>query len=182
MPEQHFTQPPPRFIRGVAGQGAGGEGHRPPVDLREHPVDDPGPRLRREDEKRRFHPTELGMHGQRPARRVLPRHPQRRRSPRGWRTSSTRSRRARQTGSQLLRRFYAPFKIDLEQGRGRDARRQARGAARPSTCARSAASRWSSSGAATASSSPARGYPECKNTKEFMRDEDGTITVGRGRD
>src|SRR5262249_54070341 len=32
-------------LRGDAGQGAGGEGHRPPVDLRGDPVDGAGPRL-----------------------------------------------------------------------------------------------------------------------------------------
>ena len=36
-------------LGGDAGQGAGGEGHRPAVDLRGHPVDHPGPRLRREE-------------------------------------------------------------------------------------------------------------------------------------
>ena len=49
------------LLRGDAGQGARGEGHRPPVDLRGDPVDDPGPRLRREDARARLHPTELGM-------------------------------------------------------------------------------------------------------------------------
>ena len=40
------------LLRGDAGQGAGREGHRPPVDLRGHPVDHPGPRLRREEGRR----------------------------------------------------------------------------------------------------------------------------------
>ena len=37
------------ILGGDAGQGAGGEGDRPPVDLRGDPVDGPGPRLRREE-------------------------------------------------------------------------------------------------------------------------------------
>ena len=37
------------LLGGDAGQGAGGEGDRAAVDLRGHPVDHPGPRLRREE-------------------------------------------------------------------------------------------------------------------------------------
>ena len=46
--------------RGDAGQGARGEGHRPAVDLRGHPVDHPG-RGYVEKKEARFHPTELGV-------------------------------------------------------------------------------------------------------------------------
>ena len=44
LPEQHFTQPPPRFTRGVAGEDARGARHRPPVHLRVDHRHDPAPR------------------------------------------------------------------------------------------------------------------------------------------
>ena len=100
--------------RSVAGQGAGREGHRPAVDLRDHLVDDPGPRLRREA-RGALPPDRRSAEGERAARRVVPRHPGRRPSPRRWRTSSTRSKRARATGKKLLGDFYSPFKMDLEK-------------------------------------------------------------------
>jgi len=43
-PEQHFTEPPPRFSE--PGQGAGGTRHRPAVDLRLDHQDPAGPRVR----------------------------------------------------------------------------------------------------------------------------------------
>ena len=46
LPEQHFTQPPPRYTEATLVQGAGGERHRPAQHLRADPLDDPGPRLR----------------------------------------------------------------------------------------------------------------------------------------
>ena len=47
-------QPAGALHRGDAGQGAGGAGHRPPVDLRLDPRHDPGPRLRATTAARRW--------------------------------------------------------------------------------------------------------------------------------
>ena len=46
---------------GDAGEGAGGEGHRPPEHLRADHVDDPGPRLRRDARAALLKPTDLGF-------------------------------------------------------------------------------------------------------------------------
>ena len=46
--EQKFTQPPRAVQRGDAGQGAGRERHRPPLDLRRDPRHPHRPQLRRE--------------------------------------------------------------------------------------------------------------------------------------
>ena len=79
LPEQHFTQPPPRFTPGDAHQGAGGEGHRPPVDLR---VSIMGTILNKEyvveDDAAAAAPDRARLPGHRPAGRVVPRRPQRR--------------------------------------------------------------------------------------------------------
>ena len=58
--EQHFTEPPPRFSRSLAGQGARGARHRPPVDLRLHHLDAARPRVRGSMDARRFTATDIG--------------------------------------------------------------------------------------------------------------------------
>ena len=46
QPDGHATKPPARYTEAVAGQGAGGARHRPPVDVRLDHRHDPRPRLR----------------------------------------------------------------------------------------------------------------------------------------
>ena len=70
-----------------------------------------------------------------------------------------------------LNQFWKKFEEGPEEGPEGDGERQGHGGRRPTRSATSAASRWSSSGAATASSSPAQGYPECKNTRQLAGGE-----------
>ena len=53
-PEGHATNPPPRYTEPQPDQGAGGPGHRPAVHLRVDHPDDPGPRVRVEEGRRRW--------------------------------------------------------------------------------------------------------------------------------
>ena len=76
--------------RGVAGQGAGGAGHRPPLDVRVDHADDPGPRLRGEA-RPGADPVVPGVRGGRPARGALPAGWSTTTSPPRWRPSSTTS-------------------------------------------------------------------------------------------
>ena len=116
MPEQHFTQPPPRFseaslVKELEEKGIG----RPSTYAAIlSTIQDRGYVEKKEG---RFHPTELGIDGQRPARR--------RASP----TSSARDFTAQmeeqldqvEEGTadwvKLLDDFYAPFKLDLEKAK-----------------------------------------------------------------
>ena len=81
---------------------------------------------------------------------------------RPWRRSSTRSRRARDNLLNTLNQFWKKFEKDLEHAPSRDEGRQGASRRRPTRSATSAARPWSSSGAATASSSPARAIPSAR--------------------
>ena len=91
-------QPAAALHRGEPGQDARRAGHRPPVDLREHHLDDHRPRLR--------HPARPGARAELdrvqrrpPARGVLRATWSNTTSPPRWRTTSTASPAARPTGS-----------------------------------------------------------------------------------
>ena len=155
--------------RGVAGQGARREGHRPPVDLRQHPVDDPGPRLRREDAKGASIRPTLGTMVNDLLVESFPdildvtftaqmedELDQVEEGAADW--------------VEAARRLLRAVQGRPRQGGRAHARPQARGDPDRASRARSAARRWSSSGAATASSSPAAAIPSARTRKEFMRD------------
>ena len=74
----------------------------------------------------------------------------------------------------LLRDFYGPFKIDLEKAKieMRDVKREE---TPTDTSARSAARPWSSSGAATATSWPARATPSAATPRSSPAAADGSI-------
>ena len=162
-------------LRGDAGQGAGGEGHRPAVDVRGDPVDHPGPRLRRE-EGGAPSPDRARRDGQRPAREELPRDRQHRlHRADGGAARSGRGRR-RPTGSSCSTAFYTPFKIDLEKAKieMRDVKREEKPTDEVcEKCGKPMVIKWGRNGHFLACS----GYPECRNTKEFTRNADGSLTV-----
>ena len=100
--------------RGLAGEGARGARHRPPLHLRHHHLDAPGPRVRGDGQ---------------PALRA-DRHRQDRRaasspvtstatwstaSPRRWRTSWMRCRAARRSWTTPLEKFWKPFIHQVEK-------------------------------------------------------------------
>jgi DNA topoisomerase-1 len=77
---------------------------------------------------------------------------------------------------KLLGDFYAPFKIDLEKAavEMRDLKREETPTDfKCEKCQSPMVIKWGRNGEFLACS----GYPECKNTKEFLRKEDGTIEI-----
>ena len=77
---------------------------------------------------------------------------------------------------KLLERFYGPFQKDLEQAQTtmRDLKREEIPTDHKcEKCGSTMVIKWGRNGEFLACS----GYPECKNTKEFTRKEDGTIEI-----
>ena len=113
-PEQHFTQPPPRFSEATLVKELEEKGIGRPSTYAAimSTIQDRG---YVEKKEARLYPTELGMlvNGllvdAASPRSSAPT------SPRRWRSSSTRSRRARADWVKLLEAFYKPFKLDLEK-------------------------------------------------------------------
>ncbi|TMA47089.1 MAG: type I DNA topoisomerase, partial [Deltaproteobacteria bacterium] len=173
VPEQHFTQPPPRFTQATLIKELEEDGIGRPSTYasivgtilnREYVV---------EDEQKRLRPTELGflvtdllvesfpdvlnveftagMEGQLDAIEE-----------------------GREHWVAAMRRFWEPFSRDLEKAdvEMRDVKREER----PTDlacekCGKPMVIKWGRRGEFLACS----GYPECKNTKNFTREEDGTI-------
>jgi DNA topoisomerase-1 len=76
----------------------------------------------------------------------------------------------------LLRRFYQPFKVDLDKAavEMRDVKREEIPTEHKcEKCGATMVIKWGRNGSFLACS----GYPECKNTKEFIKHPDGTVEV-----
>jgi DNA topoisomerase-1 len=77
---------------------------------------------------------------------------------------------------KLLGRFYVPFKNDLDHAdeHMRDLKREEIATEHVcEKCGKPMVIKWGRNGEFLACT----GYPECKNTKEFVRNDDGTITI-----
>jgi DNA topoisomerase-1 len=77
---------------------------------------------------------------------------------------------------QLLKTFYGPFKLDLEKAKVE--MRNLKAEEKPTDevcekCGKPMVIKWGRNGHFLACS----GYPECRNTKEFTRNADGSLTV-----
>ncbi len=173
LPEQHFTQPPPRFtqatlIKELEEKGIG----RPSTYAsimgtildKEYVV---------EDDQRRLKPTELGflvtdlLVGSFPDVLNVE-------FTAGMEDELDRIEEGQEHYVDTLRRFWGPFAKDLEQAevQMRDVKREER----PTDlvcekCGQPMVIKWGRRGEFLACS----GYPECKNTMNFRRDDDGTI-------
>jgi DNA topoisomerase I len=173
LPEQHFTQPPPRFtqatlIKELEEKGIG----RPSTYAsimgtilnKEYVV---------EDEQKRLRPTELGglvtdllvesfpdvLNVEFTA---------------GMEDELDLIEEGKEPWVAAMRRFWTPFSKDLERAQVemRDVKREER----PTDlvcdrCGKPMVIKWGRRGEFLACS----GYPECRNTTNFTRDEDGTI-------
>ena len=151
LPEQHFTQPPPRFTEASLVKTLEELGIGRPVDVRVDHLDDPGPRVR-PPRGPAVLPRGRRRGRDRQAGRALPRHRRRRTSRRRWRRSSTRSPRADLRWVQVLRRVLT----DRSSARSRRRRtsssatsrsstrtaRSARGGARARAACRSSSGRY----------------------------------------
>ncbi len=97
-------------------------------------------------------------------------------SPRRWRSSWTRSRTAPPTGSSCCRGSTTPFKIDLDKAKieMRDVKREEQKTDEVcEKCGKPMVIKWGRNGHFLACS----GYPDCRNTKEYTRNSDGSLTV-----
>jgi DNA topoisomerase-1 len=77
---------------------------------------------------------------------------------------------------KLLDGFYAPFKLDLEKAKieMRDVKREEEATSEVcEKCGKPMVIKWGRNGHFLACS----GYPDCRNTKEFTRKADGTLTI-----
>lgn len=175
LPEQHFTQPPPRFsqatlIKELEEKGIG----RPSTYAsimgtilnKEYVV---------EDKSRRLRPTELGMLV---TELLVDAFPDilNVEFTAGMEDQLDKIEEGQEPWLATMRRFYAPFAKDLEhvEERMRDVKR----GGQPTeilcpNCNSNMVIKWGRGGEFLACPN----YPECKSTKNFMRDDDGIIKV-----
>jgi DNA topoisomerase-1 len=174
-PAQHFTQPPPRFSQATLIR-----------ELEEKDIGRPstyasimqtilGKEYVQEDEQKRLYPTELGML----VTDLLVES-----FPDILNVEFTASMEDTLDGIEegtqdrvaALKRFYVPFSKDLTKAEAE--MRNVKAEERPTDlvcekCGQPMVIRWGRQGEFLA----CRGYPECKNTKNFTRDEDGEIKI-----
>jgi len=173
VPEQHFTQPPPRFtqatlIKELEEKGIG----RPSTYAsivgtilnKEYVIEDDGRRLKPTDLG--FLVTDLLVESFPDVLNVE--------FTAGMEDQLDRIEEGEEHYVDALRRFWGPFAKDLEQAevQMRDVKREER----PTDlvcekCGQPMVIKWGRRGEFLA----CRGYPECKNTKNFRRTDDGTI-------
>ena len=173
-PEQHFTQPPPRFseaslVRELEEKGIG----RPSTYATIlSTVQDRGYAEKREG---RLYPTELGI----VVNGLLVKS-----FPDIVNVDFTAKMEEQLDGVEegsadwikLLRDFYTPFEIDL--GRAKVEMRDLKREEQPTSevcekCAKPMVIKWGKNGYFLACT----GYPDCRNTKEYTRNADGSLTV-----
>src|SRR3989475_1357042 len=173
VPEQHFTQPPPRFtqatlIKELEEQGIG----RPSTY-----ASIMGTILNKEyvmeDEQRRLKPTELGFLVTDLLVESFP-DVLNVEVTAGMEDELDRIEEGQENWVQTMRRFWEPFAKDLEKAEVemRDVKREER----PTDlvcekCGQPMIIKWGRRGEFLA----CRGYPDCKNTMNFTRDDEGCI-------
>ncbi len=172
-PEQHFTQPPPRFSEATLVKELEENGIGRPSTYASIMATILNKEYVTEDEQRRLKPTELGflvtdllvesfpdiLNVEFTA---------------GMEDELDRIEEGQEPWVQALRRFWEPFSKDLEKAdvQMRDVKREERPTGIPcEKCGKPMVIKWGRRGEFLACS----GYPDCKNTKNFTRDEDGTI-------
>src|SRR5581483_6529902 len=173
LPEQHFTQPPPRFtqatlIKELEEQGIG----RPSTYAsimgtilnKEYVV---------EDEQRRLKPTELGFLVTDLLVESFP-DVLNVEFTAGMEEELDLIEEGKESWVRAMRRFWEPFAKDLERAEVhmRDVKREERPTGlKCEKCGNEMVIKWGRRGEVLA----CKGYPECKNTKNFTRAEDGTV-------
>ncbi len=173
-PEQHFTQPPPRFSEATLVKELEEKGIGRPSTYAAilSTVQDRGYVEKKEG---RLHPTELGVMVNGLLVKSFPDIVS---------TDFTAQMEERldkvEEGQQdwvkLLETFYAPFKLDLEKAKVemRDVKREEQPTDEVcEKCTKPMVIKWGRNGHFLACS----GYPDCRNTKEYTRNADGTLKV-----
>jgi DNA topoisomerase-1 len=173
-PEQHFTQPPPRFSEATLVKELEEKGIGRPSTYAAilSTVQDRGYVEKREG---RLHPTELGVMVNGLLVKSFP----------GIVSSDFTAQMEEQLDHvedgtadwvKLLEGFYAPFKLDLEKAKVemRDIKREEKATDQVcEKCGKPMVIKWGRNGHFLACS----GYPECRNTKEFTQNADGSLTI-----
>jgi DNA topoisomerase-1 len=173
-PEQHFTQPPPRFSEATLVKELEEKGIGRPSTYAAilSTIQDRGYVEKKEG---RLHPTELGVMVNGLLVKSFPEI-----------VSTDFTAQMEEQLDQveegqadwvkLLRAFYGPFKKDLEKAKVemRDVKREEQ----PTDeicekCGKGMVIKWGRNGSFLACS----GYPDCRNTKEFTRNADGSLTI-----
>ncbi len=175
LPEQHFTQPPPRFSQATLIKELEEKGIGRPSTYATIISTILNKEYVSEDKSRRLRPTELGflitdllvdafpdiLNVEFTA---------------GMEDELDKIEEGKEKWLAAMRRFYDPFKRDLEHAeeRMRDVKREGQPTDIPCpVCGAKMVIKWGRGGEFLACPN----YPKCKSTKNFTRDADGTIKV-----
>jgi DNA topoisomerase I len=176
-PDQHFTQPPPRFTQATLIKELEEKGIGRPSTYASIMNTILGKEYVQEDEQRRLFPTELGMLV---TDLLVVSFPDilNVEFTAGMEETLDGIEEGTQNWVQAMRIFYAPFSKDLEKAETE--MRNVKAEERPTDikcdqCGETMVIRWGRKGEFLA----CRSYPECKNTKNFTRSEDGEIEVAK---
>ena len=173
-PEQHFTQPPPRFSEATLVKELEEKGIGRPSTYAAilSTVQDRGYGEKKEG---RLHPTDLGVMVNSLLVKSFP----------GIVSSDFTAQMEEQLDQveegaadwvKLLHRFYEPFKLDLEKAKieMRDLKKEEEPTSEVcEKCGKPMVIKWGRNGHFLACT----GYPECRNTKEFARRADGSLQI-----
>jgi DNA topoisomerase-1 len=173
-PEQHFTQPPPRFSEATLVKELEEKGIGRPSTYAAilSTIQDRGYVEKKEG---RLHPTELGVMVNGLLVKSFP----------AIVSSDFTAQMEEQLDQvedgtadwvKLLDGFYKPFKIDLEKAKVemRDIKREEKATDQVcEKCGKPMVIKWGRNGHFLACS----GYPDCRNTKEFTQNADGSLTI-----
>jgi DNA topoisomerase-1 len=175
VPEQHFTQPPPRFSQATLIKELEEKGIGRPSTYASILSTILAKEYVTEDKQRRLRPTELGFLVTDLLVQAFP-DILNVEFTAGMETVLDEIEEGRQNWVEAMRRFYEPFARDLEHAAEhmRDVKRS--GQPTDITCPKCRAAmvvKWGRGGEFLACSR----YPECKSTANFVRDADGAIKV-----
>jgi DNA topoisomerase-1 len=173
LPEQHFTQPPPRFSQATLIKELEEKGIGRPSTYASIMGTILNKEYVLEDDQRRLKPTELGFLVTDLLVESFP-DVLNVEFTAGMEDELDRIEEGNEHWVQAMRRFWEPFAKDLERAtvEMRDVKREERPTGLTcEKCSQPMVIKWGRRGEFLACS----GYPECKNTKNFTRDDDGTI-------
>jgi len=175
LPEQHFTQPPPRFSQATLIKELEEKGIGRPSTYATIMGTILNKEYVAEDKSRRLRPTELGFLI---TELLVDAFPDilNVEFTAGMEDELDKIEEGKEKWLAAMRRFYDPFKRDLDHAeeRMRDVKRGGQPTEIPcATCGSMMVIKWGRGGEFLACPR----YPECKNTKNFTRDAEGTIQI-----
>jgi len=175
LPEQHFTQPPPRFSQATLIKELEEKGIGRPSTYASIMGTIMNKEYVAEDKSRRLRPTELGFLITELLVDAFP-NILNVEFTAGMEAELDQIEEGKEKWLSAMRRFYDPFARDLEHAeeRMRDVKRTGQPTDIPcATCGAMMVIKWGRGGEFLACPT----YPECKNTKNFAREADGTIKI-----